>query len=453
MIKTKLKILFLLILISFLSLSFIQSNNQPKIIINNLSSLDMIFKLDEENEIQFNYNEYQVMLKLLFQDIDIYPSEIKDIYLKILNNNKEFIDNEYNKFLVFFLNFLKTNKKYKYSEEKFKDKEYVKKRLYLIISNTNIPLFYLQLIDKPTDENELKNYYTIFNSSKLFNDLQIYLFNTLKRFKQINEIQEFFNIYSYSFNKKLNKYMLEEKTRFFLNEMGLNYNKDINIYIQFNNYISTYGFDDLQKQYFFGYEDVNDKVNLGYDFGGKAKIFNSLFKTTSVSIYPCIFTCYGCLEVEDQFDILYFHELTHLFQNQFSGGGYTPFILLRKDTTNISNLLFFFSFFNKELALHEFDANFTSIYVFNKLKKAIAYDTESNLIKNYWLLFKYLLNKYMDFCKVNNIENLFNIQKNKNGNSYDNLDRFLKYYYQIRITESRKISKFISNIEIMENSV
>jgi len=458
MIKLKFKNLFLFILISFLFLSFIQSYNKPKIVINNLSSINISFKLNDGNVVEFNYNEYQIMLKLLFQDLNIYPSEINEEYLKVIKENKEFLDNEYNLFLNFFINYLKSNNKFKYSEEKLKDKEYIKKRLYLIISNLvslNLPLYYLQLIDKPTNEKELVDYNTLFNSNKPLNDLQNYLLNTLKKLKKIKKIQDFFDLYTYTFNQKLDKLNLEGKTRSFLDILGLKASKDINIYISFVNDFATYGIDDdLKLQYIYGYEDVNDNVRLDHDFVGVAKNISSLFKTTSITLFPHILTSYGCLEIEDQFDIIYFHELTHLFQNAYIGGYYPSYYLFRdpKKITEITNLLYFFSFLNKKLALHEFDAYFTSIYVFNKLKGNISYKTNDKSRIDFLLLFKYLLIEYLDFSKLNNLTILFNVQQN-NNEIYNNLKAFFKYYYQFRIYKSRKISKFIKNIDIFEDNI
>ena len=193
--KFKLSLLVLLLLFLVLFLSF----DQSKFNISNASFINMNFKLNENENIEFNYHEYQLMLKLLFQDIDIYPSKVKNEYIKLIKDNEQFLDDEYNQFLEYFITFLKNNKKYKYTEEKLNDKEYIKTRLYTIISNLyniDLPIIYLEILDIPEDKDELKRYNSLFNSDKNgFNDIQNYLIYILKRMKQRKDFQSFFDFF------------------------------------------------------------------------------------------------------------------------------------------------------------------------------------------------------------------------------------------------------------------
>jgi hypothetical protein len=454
----QIKLLFLIIL-SLILILFI-SFDQTKININNLSIMNMQVKLKDESEIEFNNNEYQVMLKFLFQDKNFYPSVLKEEYLQIINKNKEFLDNEYDQFLQYFINFLKTHKKYKYSEDKFNDKEYVKQRLYIIISNAynfNLPIWYLQIIDKPTDEKELETYNKLFTKN-IFSDIVYYLLNTLKKFKQKKDFQEFFKLFSSTINNIIDDINLVDKSIYFINEFNYQFNYMkidprisgiYNIYICFFNEILCYKNSEISLEQLSGCNDISDGLLL---VGGEVGIIRSFFNTSSIKFYPSISIIYNLIEDKDLFLLIYFHELTHLFQN-ITVSGYNPIYNFPENLNDNSKLLKYFSIFNSELALNEFDAEFTSIYAFTNLNKNINFndnDEFKNII-NFSLLFKYLLFKYLEFAKTNNVDKLFSIQDLNSYFPYKNLEIFLKDYYKIRFEESRKIAKFLSNIMIMED--
>ena len=454
----RIKLLFLIIL-SFILILFI-SFDQTKIKINNLSTMNMCFKAKDGSEIEFNNNEYQLMLKFLFQDQNFYPSALKEEYLKVIMKNKEFLDDEYNQFLQYFIYFLKNNniKKYKYTEEKLNDKEYIKKRLYAIISNTynfNLPIFYLQIIDKPKDEKELETYNKIFNKNS-YNDIQYYLLNIIKKLKNKKDFQEFFDIFSSKINNKIDSIDLEDKSIYFMKKFNCKFNyTDIdskileinNIYICFFNEIVSYRHSGPSIDQIGGFIDVSDGLLLA---GGQTAIIRSFFNTTSTKIYPSISLIYSLIDDEDFFLLIYFHELTHLIQN-IAVSGLDPIYNFPDNLIDNSKLLKYFSIFNSKLALQEFDAELTSIYAFTNLNKDIIFnvDDEFKNIINLFLLYKYLLFKYLEFAKKNNIDKLFAIQELNSYFPYKNLEIFLKYYYKIRFEESRKIAKFLSNLEII----
>jgi|GEM_PF-3651732 len=447
--KFKLSLLVLLLLILAVFLSF----DQSKFNISNASFINMNFKLNENENIEFNYIEYQVMLRLLFQDKDIYPSEVKNEYLKIIEDNKEFLDNEYNQFLQFFTTFLKNNKKYKYTEEKLNDKQYIKARLYTIISNFysgDLPIYYLQILDKPEDKNELKTYDILINSGKsLFGDIQNYLFNILKRMKQRKDFQSFFDFFTNAVNLKLNDLNLPDKAQYFLDALNLTLTKDFNFYILLRNHIVRYRHEKASMEQIFGYVDISDEVKLN-NIVALAKIEGSLFKSSSIKFYPIIVMTYNFFEDDDCFILTYFHEMTHLFQSQYSAG-YYPGYLFPDDLSNNSKILKYFSIFDKELALQEFDAELTSLYVYTSMNKNIYFEKiDDPVFIDMLLFYKHLLFEYLEYCSKNDIDKPFNIQNSKDINTYKYLNAFLKEYYRARFEESRKISKFLSNIEIYQ---
>lgn len=414
----------------------------------------MNFKLNENENIEFNYHEYHLMLKLLFQDIDIYPSEVKNEYIKLIKDNEQFLDDEYNQFLEYFITFLKNNKKYKYTEEKLNDKEYIKTRLYTIISNLysiDLPIIYLEILDIPEDKDELKRYNSLFNSDKNgFNDIQNYLFYILKRMKQRKDFQSFFDFFSNTVNQRLDNLNLANNAQYFLDTLNLRLKNDFDFFILFRNYIVIYKPNKFSLEQLCGYVDVNDMLHLRNN-SGLATITGFLFKSSSRKFYPIIAMTYSFFEDDDFFLLTYFHELTHLFQPQYQPG-YYPGYLFPDDLSNNSKLLKYLSIFNEELALQEFDAQLTSLYVYASMNKNIYFDKiEDPVFINIELLYKYILLKYLEYCLNNNIDKPFSIQTIDDIDHYKNLNAFMKEYYKVRFYESRKIAKFLSNIKIIED--
>ena len=198
----------------------------------------------------------------------------------------------------------------------------------------------------------------------------------------------------------------------------------------------------------FGYVDVSDEVrrkNMAL-----AKIKGSLFKSSSIKFYPIIVMTYAFFEDDDFFLLAYFHEMTHLFQSQYSAG-YYPGYLFPDDLSNNSKIFKYLSIFDKELALQEFDAELTSLYVYTSMNKNIYFEKiDDPVFIDMLLFYKHLLFEYLEYCSKNDIDKPFNIQNSKDINTYKYLNAFLKEYYRARFEESRKISKFLSNIEIYQ---
>jgi hypothetical protein len=425
-------ILVTLILFSFIS--------DKAISVINVSLIDLTFPgFEPVSDLDIN-----LTINILFKDDSFILDELKNSFIKIINDNQEIINIKYSTFKEKFINFLENNKKkYKFDKDLlYKDDDYLKKRFYIILYNTfNCGYFYK--IYNYLQKSEYKDMMMEYFKSDSW---QKFLIETTIEFKKIPEIQKFYESYKDLFSKKVQQMEIDKLINNYFLHYNIESHKD-SIQIYFSEIYFFYGRDSIEN--LIGLSDINNYYLSKYS---GFYVANSDFITLSIEL----------LKAKNLFLHIFFHEMTHWVLNQADSGYYLS-DFFPQNVMDYSQYNSYLSNYNNNefFSLPEVEADLFSIEMMDYYNINFTENIEDTEIKRYYDYLNYLKYfnlLYKEYCKINKIENPYFIKsdiKNDKNSIYianeDSIKSFMIYIYKNRIQFGRKIVKLMRNINLIDD--
>ncbi len=440
------KKLFVFIL---LFISFILFSSQDIVLIN-LSPDYFILKPDihfedgtfqlfrnltiEYPDFSFKYAEFDLALKFLFSEKDCQIPSLQKEYEELLLVFNPLFKQQFEAFKYFFTSYLNSHRKqYKFNEERLNDSQYLKDRYLTVIYNFfSIKIGYEKLFysldNKFKNKIQFKNlnYYNVKKNFDERPDSFLYYFCLL--IKQLKPINEFFTKYIDALSNYKKDYYFNEIFDFIKSTFSIKIREDLKIIVEI--LPNIYQLKKGNKYNYLTYYDINKYDIDKYDEKRIFGFFSEYFST--------IYLGMDNFKSKKYFLLFFVHELTHYFQN------YSSFLL-----DDMSETIYYTTYFpskfedysgwqkfltsfkdSKKYKFSEFDAAFTEYYITDLFCKKyqqfnIEDDKENIFTKNKIFIddiMFYLMNKYIDYCKTNDISQAFysqnidlTIEKNKNG--------------------------------------
>lgn len=416
----------------------------------------------DEKEYKYSLADIDLAIKFLLMEEKIPFNNLQEEYSKLLEDYNPVLNAQFNAFKYWFCKVLVRNKKvYDFDTKRLDDDNYIKERFKAIQYGSDgfMPArFFSYLLMKIENDGKINPNYNItfkdIGKATIHNELNYSIIYFLKMLLDIDRFNSFFNKY----NQQLNELFLSLD----LENCFLQYCKYFNINPKEN---ILFLVDFIDEIYFLKEKPKNDKLS---DIEKYKK--TNLFAFNSMN---SITFSYKSVTWKVLFYEMFFHELTHFFQNKSRWISEEQYSSLddadnRYFTYKLPERLDNFAGWNSFLSnFHssgkyifcEFDAEFTCLEMTKNILESenyLNYDLPQILdctefIQQIYILF---LDLYKEYAKENDIKQIFYVQnidpdiKNENIMSFSNpnndsaeiiKDNLYKFFYYKIYKERQKI--------------